>query len=150
MGKMRKSKEAQRMYNDKRWAEVKRIVWLRANGNCERCWAEGMAKRGKPYKRPGVDCHHIVPFETARTQAERERLCYNPDNVRLLCIPCHIKTHQEMGKNTKENIAQRRQQRRDRWIERIANMGNPSPASAGPSTGSGTAEQSDEETAGPV
>lgn len=119
-----KRPEHQRMLNSKRWQEVRRQVWLRAGGLCEQCKAEGIAA-GVPggYVTPGKDCHHVVPFESAKTIREAEQLCYDVNNVRLLCIPCHIAVHKEMGKNTKQNILERQAQAFERWKDRILKMG---------------------------
>lgn len=115
---MSRDKNYQTLLNDKRWREVKRIVWLRTNGLCERCIEEGKAA-GVPdgYITPGVDCHHIIPVESGRTVQEMERLCYDPNNIRLLCIKCHIKTHQEMLSHTKEKVKENKERARRRFLE---------------------------------
>lgn len=107
---MSRDKRYQRLLNDKRWMEVKRIVWQRAKGLCEECMKHDIV-------RTGVDCHHIVPVESATTIQEMERLCYNPDNIRLLCIPCHSSIHKSMGKGTRKLAAERAKARQDRWAE---------------------------------
>ena len=112
MSKSRYRPEHMRMLNDKRWMETKRVVWQRAEGLCEWCKRDG-------YIVPGVDCHHLVPFESAKTQAEMERLCYDPNNCVLLCIPCHVRVHQELGSKTKEKVKERRQQSFERWKSRL-------------------------------
>ena len=101
----------QKLLNSPRWAEVKRIVWQRTNGLCERCRDEGFIT-------PGVDCHHIVPVETGRTEQEMERLAYDVSNVRLLCVACHIKTHQEMHSFDHENVQANKQRKRDMFMQR--------------------------------
>ena len=100
------------MLNDKRWKETKRIVWERAQGLCEWCKRDG-------YIVPGVDCHHIIPFESAKTQAEMERLCYDANNCVLLCISCHVKAHVELRSKTKVKVKERRQQNFERWKDRM-------------------------------
>jgi len=90
---------------------VKRIVWQRASGQCERCKREG-------YVTAGVDCHHIKPVESAKTEQEMERLAYDwQNNIELLCVPCHIKTHQEMRSHTKENVKENKERARRRFME---------------------------------
>ena len=119
MSKSRYRPEHMRMLNDRRWVETKRIVWQRAGGLCEWCKRDG-------YITAGRDCHHIVPFESAKTQAEMERLCYDADhNVVLLCVPCHIKAHKEMGSKKKEAVQARRSERFERWKEKIQGPGKP-------------------------
>ena len=66
---------------------------------------------------PGVDVHHIRPVEQAKTVQEMERLAFNPANCRLLCVPCHIKTHQEMHSHCKEQVQANKQRARRRFME---------------------------------
>ena len=112
MSKTRYRPEHMRMLNSRRWMETKRIVWARAEGLCEWCKRDG-------YFSAGVDCHHIVPFESAKTEAEMERLCYDPSNCVLLCIPCHVKAHKELRSKTKEKVKERRDQAFERWKDRM-------------------------------
>jgi len=115
---MSRDKNYQRLLNSPRWREVKTQVWRRANGLCERCIREGK-EAGVPngYITPGVDCHHIKPVESGRTVMEMEQLCYNPSNIELLCIPCHIKTHQEMGSHTAKYHKENYKKARNRFME---------------------------------
>ena len=93
----------QRLLNDRRWREL-RIAYLREHPLCERCIREGKAA-GVPegYITPAIDVHHRVPVETAKTLQEMERLAYDWNNLEALCIPCHSRTHREMGKGTQNN-----------------------------------------------
>lgn len=113
MGKSRYRPEHMKMLNDKRWRETKRIVWERAGGLCEWCKRDG-------YIRAGVDCHHLIPFESAKTQAEMERLCYDANNCVLLCVPCHVMVHREIGSKTKAKVKERREQSFERWKDRLS------------------------------
>ena len=107
----------QRLLNDRRWREL-RIAYLREHPLCERCIREGQAA-GVPegYITPAIDVHHRVPVETAKTLQEMERLAYDWNNLEALCIPCHSRTHREMGKGTKALAKQRAQERHTRWID---------------------------------
>ena len=107
---MSRDKRYQKLLNSKRWAEVKRFVWQRAGGLCEQCRREGLI-------RGGVDCHHKTPVESAKTEQEMERLAYDVSNIELLCIPCHIKTHQEMHSHRKEKVAENKARARRRFME---------------------------------
>jgi len=105
----------QKLLNSKRWQEVRAIVWRRAEGLCERCKAEGRLT-------PAVDCHHILPVEGAKTidgPDGMEARCYNPNNCQLLCVPCHIKVHQEQRSHTKAEVKANRQRAFERWIEHL-------------------------------
>ena len=107
---MSRDKRYQKLLNSPRWAEVKRQVWARAGGLCERCKREGFVTAG-------VDCHHKTPVESAKTEDEMKRLAYNVSNIELLCIPCHIKTHQEMRSHTKEKVKENKERARQRFLE---------------------------------
>ena len=110
----------QKLLNSKRWMKVKRQVWQRASGLCERCKRDGIAERGAPYITPGVDCHHKIPVESAKTEQEMERLAYEVNNIELLCIPCHIKTHQEMRSHKADKVAENKRrgaERRASWLD---------------------------------
>ena len=85
-------------------------VWRRANGLCEECAKQGIVT-------PGVDCHHVIPVETGQTIQEMERLAYDVNNVRLLCVPCHIKVHQDMRTHTKEKVKENKERARRRFME---------------------------------
>jgi 5-methylcytosine-specific restriction endonuclease McrA len=109
---MSRNKDYQRLLNSPRWAKVKAIVRDRAGGLCERCKEEGFIT-------PGIDCHHVIPVESGKTLAEMERLCYDwKTNIRLLCVPCHIKTHAEQRSHSKEAHKQRENDRLSQWIAR--------------------------------
>ena len=100
----------QKLLNSKRWKLLRAEVFRRTNGLCELCLKEGIYK-------PGVDVHHIKPVETGRTVQEMEMLAYNPNNCQLLCVPCHIKTHQEMRSHTKEKVKENKERARRRFLE---------------------------------
>lgn len=108
---MSRDKNYQRLLNDKRWwgeGGVKVQVWHRAGGLCEECHRVIVGQG---------DCHHVIPVETGRTVQEMERLCYDVNNVRLLCVPCHIKVHQNMYSHTKEKVAENKARARQRFME---------------------------------
>ena len=107
---MSRSKEYQRLLNDKRWKLLRAQVFRRAGGLCELCKAEGFIT-------PGVDVHHIRPVERAKSVQEMERLAYAPNNCQLLCVPCHIKVHQDMRTHTKEKVKENKDRARRRFLE---------------------------------
>ena len=117
---MSRDKRYQALLNSKRWAETKRAVWLRAKGLCEEC-----AKQG--YVRAGRDCHHVIPISSSMSVAEMTRLCYDVNNVRLLCVEHHIAIHKEMHKGTKANRQERTAQRVSRFMDSVRG-GSPSAA----------------------
>ena len=107
---MSRDKNYQRLLNDKQWKLLRAAVFRRTNGLCEMCLKEGFIT-------PGVDVHHIRPVESGRTVMEMEQLCYNPANIELLCIPCHIKTHQEMRSHTAKYHKENYKKARNRFME---------------------------------
>ena len=104
----------QKLLNSKQWQEVKAIVWKRANGLCEMCMKEGIVT-GSLTKQ--LDCHHIVPVESGRTVQEMERLCYDVNNIMLVCQDCHIKIHTEAKSHTREKVAENKARARRRFME---------------------------------
>ena len=109
---MSRDKNYQRLLNSKRWRQGKAYVDARAEGLCERCKREGDIT-------PGVDHHHIVPVESANPDDPKamERLAFDVNNIELLCVPCHIKTHQEMRSHTKEKVKENKERARRRFLE---------------------------------
>lgn len=106
---MSRSKEYQKLLNSKRWKELR--AWkLQHFPLCERCEEEGFIVSA-------VDVHHIVPVESADPNDQRamERLAFDPNNLRSLCIPCHIKIHQEMRSHSKEKVAENKERARERF-----------------------------------
>ena len=122
----RRRPEHQALYNSKEWHDLKRFTFQRTGGLCERCREEGrehgrkigdaeLAETG--WITPGEDCHHIVPWETGRTMEEVKRLFFDRNNIQLQCVPCHIKTHQEMRSHTREKVAENKARARRRFME---------------------------------
>lgn len=107
---MSRSKEYQRLLNSKRWKTL-RADYLRAHPLCEMCEAEG-------YVVASIDCHHRKPVESAKTQTEMERLCYDWNNLQALCIPCHIKVHAEARSHSKQAHQERERDRLQQWLSK--------------------------------
>jgi len=74
--------------------------------------------------RAGVDCHHLIPFESAKTQAKMERLCYDPNNCVLLCVEHHRAEHNQKGYHKKENVKARRDEAFERWKDKLKGNNN--------------------------
>lgn len=109
------------MFNDKRWPGIKAFVWQRDGGLCRVCKREGIeAGVDGGYIVSGFACHHVIPFESAKTQAEMERLFFDVNNIILVCKDCHAKIHREMKSHTKEKVAEnkaRGAERRASWLD---------------------------------
>lgn len=107
---MSRDKRYQKLLNSKRWKMLRQ--WkIQRDPLCEVCKADGKVVSM-------VDVHHKVPVETGHTIAEMEALCYNPDNLQSLCIPCHIKAHQQLRSKSVEVAKVRKQARLERWIDK--------------------------------
>ena len=73
------------------------------------------------YIKSGFACHHVIPFESAKSQAEMERLFLDVNNIILVCKDCHAKIHREMKSHTKDKVAENKR----RWAERRASWLDP-------------------------
>ena len=103
----------QRLLNSKQWRELRAWKMKQVNGYCEMCMAEGWYD----LQAAGVDVHHILPVETAKTEAEMARLCFDPNNLQVLCVKHHIMVHQQMKSHKKEMVAENKQRARQRFME---------------------------------
>ena len=90
---MAKDETYKRLIHTARWVRLRRDV-LTAHPLCERCEAEGFVT-------PACEVHHRTPVEEAVSAADKERLMFNPSNLRALCHACHVKAHVEMGRSGK-------------------------------------------------
>lgn len=81
-----------------------RVSTLKSSPYCEDCKKKGL-------RIGATEVHHIVPVETGATMAEKERLMFDPLNLRSLCHDCHMATHRQMRVHTKETVKARQRQR---------------------------------------
>lgn len=113
--------EHDKMFNDKRWPGIKAFVWKRDGGLCRVCKREGIeAGVDGGYIKSGFACHHVIPFESAKSKAEMERLFLDTNNIILVCKDCHAKIHREMKSHTKEKVAENKRrgaERRASWLD---------------------------------
>lgn len=113
--------EHDKMFNDKRWQRTKAFVWERDGARCQICKREGIENGvDDGYIVSGFACHHIIPFESAKTKAEMERLFFDVNNIILVCKECHAKIHREMKSHTKEKVMEnkaRGAERRASWLD---------------------------------
>ena len=113
--------EHDKMFNDKRWPAIKAFVWQRDGGLCRVCKRDGIeAGVDGGYIKSGFACHHVIPFESAKSQAEMERLFLDTNNIILVCKDCHAKIHREMKSHTKEKVMEnkaRGAERRASWLD---------------------------------
>ena len=113
--------EHDKMFNDKRWPAIKAFVWQRDGGLCRVCKREGQeAGVEDGYIKSGFACHHVIPFESAKSKAEMERLFLDTNNIILVCKDCHARIHREMKSHTKEKVAENKRRGADRrasWLD---------------------------------
>ena len=113
--------EHDKMFNDKRWPAIKAFVWQRDGGRCQICKREGIeAGVDDGYIKSGFACHHVIPFESAKSQTEMERLFLDTNNIILVCKDCHAKIHREMKSHTKEKVSENKRrgaERRASWLD---------------------------------
>ena len=75
--KIKRASPSARGY-DSKWKAL-RNWWLRRHPLCLHC------------KKPATDVDHIIPFQSATSLEEREKLRLSMDNLRSLCKSCHAK-----------------------------------------------------------
>lgn len=80
--------ERNAFYSSLEWKSACKAVWHRADAKCERC---ALDSRSVPAKSRRFHIHHVVSFQVRESRAD-------PDNLILLCAPCHRFVH------SKENI----------------------------------------------
>ena len=76
--KQLRAKDRQKIYNSKRWKQVRDYVRVRDNFLCQECLRNGI-------ETIGVECDHMVELSDDISKA------YDADNVELLCVSCHRK-----------------------------------------------------------
>ena len=103
----------QKLLNTKEWRELRAWKMQQVNGYCEMCTAEGW----HDLQAAAVDIHHKIPVESAKTEAEMRRLCFDPNNLQALCVKHHIQVHTEMKSHTKEKVKENKARARRRFME---------------------------------
>ena len=78
-------------YSSKAWREMRQMIKLRDKYRCTICGI-GLRERGSSQ----VD--HIIP------RSKAPALALDPNNLRTLCRPCHIKYDQARGHKPSEPI----------------------------------------------
>lgn len=94
-----------RLLNTKEWRELRDWKIQQCQWLCERCRQEGIDK-GIPggYIRAAKTVHHRIPVESGRTDEEMRALCFDRNNLMLLCPECHHKIHEEMKSHWRQAV----------------------------------------------
>ncbi|MEN9589050.1 MAG: hypothetical protein RLZZ481_836 [Pseudomonadota bacterium] len=74
--------ERQEVYSSFEWVDAVKKVWSRDGATCQKCGA----KHNTETNRGTFHIHHIVSFAVKELRTE-------PNNLILLCKPCHIWVH---------------------------------------------------------
>jgi len=74
-------KKYQFIYQDKRWRRIRNLKF-KNDPLCERCLENNRVHATE-------EIHHIIPFQTGKTEEEVQFLAFNYDNLQSLCIDCH-------------------------------------------------------------
>ena len=74
--------ERQALYGSSEWVEAVKTVWQRDNATCQKCGKYKPDYRDLPFA-----VHHIITF------ADSKELRTEPNNLVLLCRPCHLWVH---------------------------------------------------------
>lgn len=122
------------LLNSKEWRELRAWKIQQCGGLCERCKQEGI-EDGVPegYIRGANTVHHRVPVESGKTDDEMRALCFDPNNLVLLCPDCHHRTHEEMKSHwrqasrtmPKDEAEGERQQEMKAFAERLGGKYEP-------------------------
>ena len=119
---MAKDAVYRRLIHSPRWLRLRRQV-LTEYPLCRRCAEEG-------YVTAATEVHHVVPVEDGVTAWEKERLMYDPGNLRALCHGCHVAVHTEMGRCGRAVEARRRRREAESFRRRYLGDIRPRAASA--------------------
>lgn len=107
---MSKDQTYRRLINCTKWRNL-RNAYLAAYPQCQLCRAQGVHQ--------AANCvHHIVPVETARNEADAERLAYSWSNLQALCLNCHKGIHQAERSHSRQVHQERQEQALERWKAR--------------------------------
>jgi len=93
------------LLNSKEWRELRAWKIQSCQGLCERCKQEGI-EAGVPggYIRAAKTVHHRIPVESGKTDEEMRALCFDRNNLVLLCPECHHRTHEEMKSHWRQAV----------------------------------------------
>jgi len=107
----RKDSRYYRMIQSRRW-RLLRLTQLTDYPLCELCLQQGLYVSA-------TEVHHRTPCETAVTDAEMERLMFEPSNLQSLCHSCHQEEHRRLRSRSRAEIQRRNAARTQRFAERF-------------------------------
>lgn len=93
---MSTKQERNLIYTSRRWRKLRQQAFDRTAGLCAECERQGYTTEAKI-------AHHITPWKTGKTRAERHMLIWDIDNIEPVCESCHSALHYEMIEINKES-----------------------------------------------
>lgn len=84
-------------YHDTRWGRLRNAYYAQ-HPLCECCLEDGLVV-------PAEHCHHRVPFSTGITEEAKWNLLLNPNNLIMLCEPCHKLFHKLISERHVEQVS---------------------------------------------
>lgn len=78
------------VYNTSKWRKLRELKLMK-QPLCEMCLEEGKVT-------PALDVHHKIPILTDIDKA------FDEDNLMSLCRKCHLKIHEQLRREKKNNI----------------------------------------------
>lgn len=108
---MAKDKKYNQLIHKNRWLRLRRAK-LSDSPLCERCKESGKIV-------PAKEVHHVTPVEDALTEAEKERLMYDPHNLMALCHDCHVELHKQLGRSGKAYAKRKASEQLKRFADKF-------------------------------
>ena len=84
----KKDNKSADFYNNIAWKRL-RDTLLSQSPLCYECLQHGRVV-------PAEDAHHLIPFESGKTEEEKWNLFLKESNIRMLCQKCHYGYHNKM------------------------------------------------------
>lgn len=88
-----RAKDRAKIYNSRKWKQVRDYVRVRDNFLCQACLRNGIDTIG-------VECDHIIELSDDISNA------YDSENVELLCVSCHCKKTEKEKQNRSKQCKQ--------------------------------------------
>lgn len=108
---MNKGKQYREHITSPRWRRLRKTK-LTQQPLCEVC-------ESKNIYRLATEVHHKTPVESVALSRDQELLMFNIDNLMSVCHECHVALHKSIGKNTKEETKQRKEDEVDAAIAHL-------------------------------
>ena len=108
---MAKDKEYQKLIHTSRWLNLRRYK-LSDHPMCERC--EDLGRLAV-----ATEVHHVIPVENGLTISEKERLMFDPTNLKALCHECHVRIHTDLGRCGKRQAKNKTREQLKQFVKKF-------------------------------